>query len=376
MPLDEASRSRYARHLSLPEVGEAGQEKLLASRVLVVGAGGLGSPALLYLAAAGVGTLGVADGDAVDASNLQRQVLYATADAGRPKTEAAAARLSALNPAIRVETHGLLTEGNALDLVARYDVVVDGADNFEARYLVNDACVLAAKPNVHASVHRFEGRASVFAARLGPCYRCLHPDPPEEGLVPSCAEAGVLGVLPGILGTIQAAETLKLLLGLGEPLVGRLLLVDVLAASMRTIRFEKDPGCAICGSRPTIRRVASVAAACGVPARATGAAVEEIDPEELAARLASSRPPLLLDVREPHEVAAGAIDGSVRIPLGEIGARLAELPAGRPVVVHCATSARSARAARLLLESGRRDVSILAGGFVAWRGRRSAVSAT
>lgn len=376
MPLDEASRLRYARHLALPEVGEAGQEKLLAARVLVVGAGGLGSPALLYLAAAGVGTLGVADGDAVDASNLQRQVLYAAADAGRSKTEAAAARLSALNPAIRVETHGLLTEGNALDLVARYDVVVDGADNFETRYLVNDACVLAAKPNVHASVHRFEGRASVFDARLGPCYRCLHPEPPEEGLVPSCAEAGVLGVLPGILGTIQAAETLKLLLGLGEPLVGRLLLVDVLGASTRTIRFAKDPGCAICGAAPTLGRVESVAAACGVPARSPGAAVEEIGPDELAARLASPHPPLLLDVREPHEVAAGAIDGSVRIPLGEVRARLAELPSGRGVVVHCATSARSARAARLLLESGRRDVSILAGGFVAWRARRPAVSAS
>jgi adenylyltransferase/sulfurtransferase len=362
--LSPGERIRYARHLALPGVGEEGQERLKAARVLVVGAGGLGSPVALYLAAAGVGTLGLVDFDAVDVTNLQRQVLYGTGDVGRPKLEAAAARLSDLNPGVRVVPHALrLTSGNALEVLAEYDVVADGTDNFPARYLVNDACVLLGKPNVHASVSRFEGQASVFWAAKGPCYRCLFEEPPPAELVPSCAEGGVLGVLPGLLGTIQATEVLKLLLGVGEPLVGRLLLVDALHMEMRTIRAPKNPTCAVCGSRPTLTRLADYEAFCaGRPA----AAFAETSPEELATRLGSGDAPFLLDVREPREVPAGALAAAVNIPLATLPARLGEVPRARDVVVYCESGVRSARALAILAAAGHGRASHLTGGIARW----------
>ncbi|MDQ2979401.1 MAG: molybdopterin-synthase adenylyltransferase MoeB, partial [Acidobacteriota bacterium] len=301
---------RYARHLSLPEVGTTGQAKLKAGRVLAVGAGGLGSPLVLYLAAAGVGRIGLIDPDAVEASNLQRQVLYGTRDVGRPKVAAAAARLQEANPHVEVEAiPQRLTAANALAIVREYDVVADGTDNFPSRYLVNDACVLAGKPNVWASVHRFEGQASVFWAARGPCYRCLHPEPPPEGAVPSCAEAGVLGVLPGLLGMVQAVETIKLLLGAGDPLVGRLLLFDALAMRFREVRLRKNADCAVCGDRPTITKLTDIGIACepegpaasGMVSSGAMAGVAEISVEELQAMRGRGDSVVLLDVREPHE---------------------------------------------------------------------------
>ena len=364
-PLTPAEVRRYARHLVLPEVGRAGQARLSASRVLCVGAGGLGSPLLLYLAAAGVGTLGVVDDDVVDVSNLQRQVLYGQGDVGRPKAERAAARLSELNPLVAVEPLSeRLTERNALELVSRYDVVADGSDNFATRYLVNDACVLAGKPDVHASVYRFEGLASVLATRGGACYRCLYPDPPEPGSVPSCVEGGVLGVLPGLLGAVQAAETLKLLLGLGEPLVDRLLVVDALAMSFRTIRVRRDAACAVCGDSPTIRSPEAGALACGVPGGAGTITVEA-----LAARLGEPAGLLLLDVRDPWETAAGTLPGALAVPLRELSGRIGELPREREVVVVCEAGRRSERAAALLRAEGFARVSSLEGGLARWRER-------
>ncbi len=362
--LSPPERIRYARHLALPEVGEEGQERLKAARVLVVGAGGLGSPVALYLAAAGVGTLGLVDFDAVDVTNLQRQILYGTGDVGRPKLEAAAARLSDLNPAVRIVPHALwLSPENALDVLAGYDVVADGTDNFPARYLVNDACVLLGKPNVYASVSRFDGQASVFWAARGPCYRCLFEEPPPADLVPSCAEGGVLGVLPGLLGTIQATEVLKLLLGVGEPLVGRLLLVDALRMEMRTISTEKNPACAICGLRPTLTHLVDTEAFCaGRPA----AAIAETLPAALAERLASGNAPFLLDVREPFEVPARSLAAAVNIPLAGLPSRLDEVPRGRDVLVYCESGIRSARALVILAAAGRGRVSHLTGGIARW----------
>ena len=371
--LSPDERIRYARHLALPGVGEEGQERLKAARVLVVGAGGLGSPVALYLAAAGVGTLGLVDFDEVDVTNLQRQVLYGTGDVGRPKLEAAAARLSDLNPGVRMVPHALcLSSENALDILADYDVIADGTDNFPARYLVNDACVLLGKPNVHASVSRFDGQASVFWAAKGPCYRCLFEEPPPADLVPSCAEGGVLGVLPGLLGTIQATEVLKLLLGLGEPLIGRLLLVDALRMEMRTISTAKNPACAVCGSTPTVTRLADTEAFCaGRPA----AALAETSPEELAGRLASGDAPFLLDVREPYEVPARALAGALNIPLAALPSRLDDVPRGRDVVVYCESGVRSARALAILGAAGHARASHLAGGIARWRREgRSVVS--
>ena len=329
-----------------------------------MGAGGLGSPVALYLAAAGVGTLGLVDFDAVDVTNLQRQVLYGTGDVGRPKLEAAAARLSDLNPGVRVVPHALrLSSGNALDVLAEYDVVADGTDNFPARYLVNDACVLLAKPNVHASVSRFEGQASVFWAAKGPCYRCLFEEPPPAELVPSCAEGGVLGVLPGLLGTIQATEVLKLLLGVGEPLVGRLLLVDALRMEMRTISTAKNPACAICGPHPTLTRLADYEAFCaGTPA----AVFAETSPEELARRLGSGDAPFLLDVREPYEIPARSLAAAVNIPLAALSSRLGDVPRGRDVVVYCESGGRSARALAILASAGHARASHLPGGIARW----------
>ena len=371
--LSPDERIRYARHLALPGVGEEGQERLKAARVLVVGAGGLGSPVALYLAAAGVGTLGLVDFDEVDVTNLQRQVLYGTGDVGRPKLEAAAARLSDLNPGVRMVPHALcLSSENALDVLADYDVIADGTDNFPARYLVNDACVLLGKPNVHAAVSRFDGQASVFWAAKGPCYRCLFEEPPPADLVPSCAEGGVLGVLPGLLGTIQATEVLKLLLGVGEPLIGRLLLVDALRMEMRTISTAKNPACAVCGSTPTVTRLADTEAFCaGRPA----AALAETSPEELAGRLASGDAPFLLDVREPYEVPARALAGALNIPLAALPSRLDDVPRGRDVVVYCESGVRSARALAILGAAGHARASHLAGGIARWRREgRSVVS--
>ena len=371
--LSPDERIRYARHLALPGVGEEGQERLKAARVLVVGAGGLGSPVALYLAAAGVGTLGLVDFDEVDVTNLQRQVLYGTGDVGRPKLEAAAARLSDLNPGVRMVPHALcLSSENALDILADYDVIADGTDNFPARYLVNDACVLLGKPNVHASVSRFDGQASVFWAAKGPCYRCLFEEPPPADLVPSCAEGGVLGVLPGLLGTIQATEVLKLLLGVGVPLIGRLLLVDALRMEMRTISTAKNPACAVCGSTPTVTRLADTEAFCaGRPA----AALAETSPEELAGRLASGDAPFLLDVREPYEVPARALAGALNIPLAALPSRLDDVPRGRDVVVYCESGVRSARALAILGAAGHARASHLAGGIARWRREgRSVVS--
>ncbi len=370
---------RYSRHLVMPEVGLDGQQRLKAARVLIVGVGGLGSPAAMYLAAAGVGTLGLVDFDAVELSNLHRQILHGTPDVGRPKLASAVARLAALNPEVRLEPHEtVLTSANALELIRAYDVVVDGSDNFATRYLVNDACVLLGKPNVYGSIFRFEGQAAVFAAPGGPCYRCLHPEPPPPGLIPSCDEGGVLGVLPGVIGAIQATEALKLVLGIGEPLVGRLLLYDALRMRMRELRLPKDPECPVCGEQPTIRALADYEAVCGaIPrrGRAGGDALgrpqearrpDELDPRELARKLRRGEPVFVLDVREPPEREICRIPGSVLVPLGELPRRLGELPLDRDIVVLCRTGARSARAVAWLRERGFERVWNLRGGILAW----------
>ena len=359
---------RYGRHLILPEVGLQGQRRLKASSVLLVGAGGLGSPLALYLAAAGVGRIGIVDFDRVEESNLQRQVLYGAASLGRAKLEAAEARLADLNPHVQVEPHAArLTSANALDILRRYDVVADGTDNFPTRYLVNDACVLLGKPNVYGSIFRFEGQASVFDARHGPCYRCLFPEPPPPGLVPSCAEGGVLGVLPGVIGLLQGVEILKLLLGLGETLIGRLLLFDALAMRFREVRLEKDPACPICGEQPTIRELIDYETFCGltpVPA-AADAGLFEIGPRELAAALARGET-TLIDVREPHEYEIAHIEGARLIPLGRLPERLGELDSSEEIVLHCHTGERSLRALEFLRQSGFRKLKNLRGGIDAW----------
>jgi len=358
------SLSRYARQTILPELGVAGQERLAAGSVLIVGAGGLGSPVALYLAAAGVGRLGLVDFDLVDETNLQRQVIYGTPDVGRPKLAAAAARLRALNPEVTLDLHEEpFSAANARALVTSCDVVVDGTDNFPTRYLVNDACVLADTPNVYGSVFRFEGQASVFATRGGPCYRCLHPEPPPLGLIPSCAEAGVLGVLPGLIGMIQATEAIKLLTGIGEALVGRLLLYDALRLKFREIALARDPDCPVCGDRPVIRELVQYDRTCD-PAET------QMTAEELHQWRAAGRPHALVDVREPAEHAAGVIDGAVLIPLGQLMQRVGELPTDRPVVVYCQSGGRSARAVAALRNHGI-DAHNLAGGILAWRAHGS-----
>ena len=372
---------RYARHLALPEVGFEGQKRLKAGRVLCVGAGGLGSPLAMYLAAAGVGTLGLVDFDTVDESNLQRQLLHGTSDVGRSKLDSATDRLRELNPHVEVVPHReRLSSENALEILADYDVVVDGTDNFPTRYLVNDACVLLGKPNVYGSVFRWEGQVSVFATEDGPCYRCLFREPPPPGLVPDCAEGGVLGVLPGIIGTAQAMETIKLLLGVGRTLAGRLLIFDARAMTWREVALRRNPGCPVCGDEPTVTELIDYEVFCGVkadPAVATragssdGAAdaeVREIDPADLQAWLASEDPPFLLDVREPWEWAAGSLaeEGARLVPLGELGQRLGEIPAHRPVVAYCRSGQRSRTAARRLSEAGRGEVVSLRGGIRAW----------
>lgn len=360
---------RYSRHLIMPEVGMEGQLKLKQAKVLCVGAGGLGAPLGLYLAAAGVGRIGLIDFDTVDFTNLQRQVLFGTADVGKPKIAAAAARLRDLNPEIQIdsfETH--LTSENALEIFKDYDLIVDGTDNFPTRYLVNDACVLLGKPNVYGSIFRFEGQITIFGFPGGPCYRCLYPEPPPPGLVPSCAEGGVLGVLPGIVGTIQAAETLKLILGKGEPLVGRLLLFDALGMRFRELKLRKNPECAVCGSHRTITQLIDYEQFCGIrgeEAPAPQTSVPDITPRELKARLDRGDDLYILDVREPHEYQICNIGGHL-LPLGELSRRAAELDSSREIVAHCRSGKRSAEAVEFLRKAGFRKLWNLKGGILAW----------
>jgi adenylyltransferase/sulfurtransferase len=359
---------RYSRHLIMPEVGMAGQQRLKAARVLCIGAGGLGSPLALYLAAAGVGTLGLVDFDVVDFTNLQRQIIHATDDVGRPKLDSAAEKLTAINPAISIQKFETrLSSANALDIIRGFDIVADGTDNFPTRYLVNDACVLSGKPNVYASIFRFEGQASVFATQNGPCYRCLYPEPPPPGLVPSCAEGGVLGILPGLLGVIQATEVIKLILGSGNPLIGRLLLVDALGMRFKELHLRKNPECPVCGANPTVRELIDYNQFCGIRGEEAPVttAVPEIRPEELKARLDAGDDVFILDVREPHEYQICNLGGHL-IPLGELPARMSELDSSREIVAHCRSGVRSAKAVTLLRQAGFGKVTNLAGGILAW----------
>ncbi|MGH9479674.1 MAG: molybdopterin-synthase adenylyltransferase MoeB, partial [Terriglobales bacterium] len=366
---------RYSRHLIIPEFGIAGQRKLKSARVLTIGAGGLGTPVGMYLAAAGVGKIGIVDFDVVDFTNLQRQVIHSTADVGRPKLDSARETLQAINPEVEIEGYETrLTSANALEIFRNYDLVVDGTDNFPTRYLVNDACVLSHIPNVYASIYRFEGQASVLALEDGPCYRCWYPEPPPPGLVPSCAEGGVLGVLPGLMGMIQATEAIKLITGMGEPLKNRVLLFNALQMRFRELKLRKDPNCPVCGPRPTITELIDYVEFCGLgrgqeaaPAEAAGEApIPELTPAELKREFESATPPFLLDVREPHEWDICHIPGAVLIPLGEVGKRLAELDQSCAIVCQCRSGVRSMKAAHLLREAGFRHVRNLKGGILAW----------
>ncbi len=364
---------RYARHLIMPEVAMRGQKRLKAARVLCIGTGGLGSPLSLYLAAAGVGTIGLADFDVVDVSNLQRQIIHFTGDVGRPKITSALEKLKAINPELNVVSHEhSVDSSNAMGLFAGYDVIVDGTDNFPTRYLVNDACVLLGKPNVYGSIFRFDGQATVFLPPDGPCYRCLYPEPPPPDLVPNCAEGGVLGILPGLIGVVQATETVKLILGVGQPLIGRLLIYDALEMTFREMKVRKNPRCPICGPNATIRELIDYDQFCGVrgplvtPSSANGAADAEITPQELKTLLDHVEPPLILDVRNPEEIAICRIAGSTVIPLSELPNRLGELDAARPMVVHCKSGVRSAKAITLLRAAGFSRLKNLKGGILAW----------
>jgi adenylyltransferase/sulfurtransferase len=367
---------RYSRHLIMPEVGMSGQKKLKAASVLLIGAGGLGSPLAMYLAAAGVGRLGLVDYDVVDFTNLQRQIIHGTADVGRPKLESAKARILDINPHVQVDTYQVpLTSANALEILAPYDIIIDGTDNFPTRYLTNDACVLLGKPNVYGSIFRFEGQASVFYAAEGPCYRCLFPEPPPPGLVPSCAEGGVLGVLPGTIGAIQATEAIKLIIGQGEPLIGRLLLYDALGMTFDEVHLRKNPNCPVCGPNPTITELIDYEQFCGMPAhdhslygaKAT-AVVAEITPRELAARLETGEALQIIDVREPHEweIANLGSRGAVLIPQNQILEHLGELDTARDIVVMCRTGVRSANVIELLRGHGYKKLLNLQGGINAW----------
>jgi adenylyltransferase/sulfurtransferase len=366
---------RYSRHLILPEVGMEGQQRLKAAKVLCVGTGGLGSPLALYLAAAGIGTLGLIDFDVVDSSNLQRQIIHSTKDVGRKKVDSAQDKLNALNPALNVVKHDtMLTSANALEIFAQYDIVADGTDNFQTRYLVNDACVMLKKPNAYGSIFRFEGQASVFATEEGPCYRCLYPEPPPPGLVPSCAEGGVLGILPGIVGVIQATEVIKLILGKGEPLIGRLLLVDALSMRFRELKLRKNPECPVCGTNPTVTELIDYNQFCGIAPEPAQAAqvkngIPQISVKELKARLdgkeARNDNFLLLDVREPYEYQIAQIGGKL-IPQNDVANRLGELNPEQEILVHCRSGARSQKIAELLKANGFQKVSNVAGGILAW----------
>jgi molybdopterin/thiamine biosynthesis adenylyltransferase/rhodanese-related sulfurtransferase len=368
---------RYSRHLIMPEVGMEGQQKLKAAKVLCIGAGGLGSPLALYLTAAGVGTLGIVDFDVVDYTNLQRQIIHTTADVGRKKLDSAADKLKAINPFLNLRTFDTkLTSANALELFREFDIVADGTDNFPTRYLVNDACVLTGKPNVYGSIFRFEGQASVFATEDGPCYRCLYPEPPPPGLVPSCAEGGVLGILPGLVGVIQATETIKLILGQGESLVGRLLLVDALGMKFRELKLRKSPDCPVCGTHRTITKLIDYDQFCGirgVEAPASGSAAEgalkgtmaEISVEELKKKIDNKEDVFILDVREPHEYQICNLNGHL-IPLGDLPKRVHELDSSREIVAHCRSGVRSGKAVTFLRQAGFKKVHNLTGGILAW----------
>ena len=363
--------SRYSRHLILPEVGMEGQRKLKAARVLCVGTGGLGSPLALYLAAAGIGTLGLVDFDVVDASNLQRQIIHSTKDIGRKKLDSAEEKLKALNPALNVVKHEtMLTSANALEILKDYDIVADGTDNFPTRYLVNDACVLLGKPNVYGSIFRFEGQASVFATEAGPCYRCLYPEPPPPGLVPSCAEGGVLGILPGLVGVIQATEVIKLVLGKGDSLAGRLLLVDALNMRFRELKLRKNPECPICGPNPTLTKLIDYQQFCGIlpetkEERKLKNGIPQMTVKELKQRIDAGEDVFILDVREPYEYQIAHIGGTL-IPQNDVPQRLAEIDRDREIVVQCRSGARSQRIAEFLKQSGYPRVANLAGGILAW----------
>jgi adenylyltransferase/sulfurtransferase len=357
--LTQEELDRYSRHILLPEVGVEGQEKLKNGKVLLVGTGGLGSPLALYLAAAGVGTLGIVDFDTVSLSNLQRQVIHGTSDLGRKKLDSAEDAIREINPNVTVVRHELaLNSENAMAIVAQYDVVADGTDNFPTRYLVNDACVLLKKPNAYGSIFRFEGQASVFGHEDGPCYRCLYPEPPPPGLVPSCAEGGVLGILPGIIGLIQATETVKLILGIGEVLKGRLLLYDALNMRFRELKLRKNPECPVCGPNPSVTKLIDYHQFCGMP--------REITPTAVKAKLQQNDDFILIDVREPHEHAARSIPQARLIPLGTLPARIQELDRSKLIVVHCKSGMRSAKACAILRESGFPDVLNMTGGIDAW----------
>ena len=363
---------RYSRHLIMPEVGMEGQQKLKAARVLCIGSGGLGSPLALYLAAAGVGTLGLVDFDVVDFTNLQRQVIHFSSDVGRPKLESAKEKIAAINPYIHVKTFETkLTSDNALQIFQDFDIIVDGTDNFPTRFLVNDACVFTGKPNVYGSIFRFEGQASVFATEEGPCYRCLYPEPPPPGLVPSCAEGGVLGILPGLVGVIQATEAIKLILGKGEPLIGRLLLVDALGMRFRELKLRKNPDCVVCGKNPTVTKLIDYEEFCGLrgqekPVANTG--VPEISVEDLKKKLDAKDDVFILDVREPHEYQICNINGYL-IPLNDLPKRVSELDPSKDLVVHCRSGGRSARAVEFLQKAGYTKAKNLAGGILAWADR-------
>jgi adenylyltransferase/sulfurtransferase len=363
--------SRYSRHLILPEVGMEGQRKLKAARVLCVGTGGLGSPLAFYLAAAGIGTLGLVDFDVVDASNLQRQIIHSTQDIGRKKLDSAAEKLNALNPALNVVKHEtMLSSANAMEILKDYDVVADGTDNFPTRYLVNDACVLLGKPNAYGSIFRFEGQASVFATKEGPCYRCLYPEPPPPGLVPSCAEGGVLGILPGLVGVIQATEVIKLILGKGSPLIGRLLLVDALGMRFRELKLRKNPECPVCGDNPTVKELIDYQHFCGIvpeskEEKAVKNGIPQLSVKELKQRIDAGEDVFILDVREPYEYQIAQIGGRL-IPQNDVPQRLGEIPRDREIVVQCKSGGRSQRIAEFLKQSGYSQVVNLAGGILAW----------
>ncbi len=373
MELSNDEIARYSRHLIMPEVGMEGQKKLKAAKVLLIGTGGLGAPLGLYLAAAGIGRIGLVDFDVVDFSNLQRQVIHSTKDVGRPKLLSAKDKILGINPHIQVDTYEtMLRADNALDIIRNYDIVIDGTDNFPTRYLVNDACVLLDKPNVYGSIFRFEGQASVFYAREGPCYRCLYPEPPPPGLVPSCAEGGVLGILPGTIGLVQATEAVKLILGRGRTLIGRLMLYDALEMKFRELKLRKNPKCPLCGEHPTIKALIDYEQFCGITPPAAVAAVSskeeamEMTPEELKARMDSGAAPIVVDVREPHEFDICRIPDTVLIPLGQIGSRMHELDKNAEIVVHCKMGGRSAKAADQLRKAGFKNVKNLVGGINRW----------
>ena len=360
---------RYSRHLIMPEVGMDGQLKLKQAKVLCIGAGGLGSPLALYLAAAGVGRLGIVDFDVVDFTNLQRQIIHDTSDVGRLKIESAKDTIADINPNVEVVAHETrLTSENALDIFRDYDIVADGTDNFPTRYLVNDACVLLGKPNVYGSIFRFEGQATVFYAKEGPCYRCLYPEPPPPGMVPSCAEGGVLGVLPGIVGSIQALETIKLILGRGRPLIGRLLLFDALDLKFRELKLRKNPECPVCGAHPSVTKLIDYEQFCGIRGEehVPETKVPEITAPEVKKMMDERKPFVLVDVREPHEFQICRIPGSTLIPLGDVPKRMHELSSADEIVVHCRSGIRSAQAVELLMKAGFRKIHNLKGGVLAW----------